>query len=72
MRPSRLVTVACALNDESDHIRIIAAWTLLKLGEAEKCYATIGEIIEKETPALICSQCCDWMGEEGDPWRLRH
>ena len=57
-----------ALNDESDHIRIIAAWTLLKLGEAEKCYATIGEIIEKETPALIFAlNVVDWMGEEGRP-----
>ncbi|EDM28507.1 probable sulfatase atsG [Lentisphaera araneosa HTCC2155] len=57
-----------ALNDESDHVRIIAAWALLKIGDADKCYETIGAIIEKEAPALLFAlNVLDWMGEQGRP-----
>ena len=62
-----------ALNDESDHVRMISAWALLKIGDADKCYKTIGEIIAKEGPSLIFAlNVVDWMGEEGKPWHSKH
>ena len=41
----------------------------MKIGEVEKCYVTIGKIIEKESPALIFAlNVVDWMEEEGS-WK---
>ncbi|MEM8955051.1 MAG: sulfatase-like hydrolase/transferase [Verrucomicrobiota bacterium] len=56
------------LDDDSHDTRIIAAWTLINLGEQEKGRAVLADLLEKKTYASLAAlNVIDWLGEDGEP-----
>lgn len=57
-----------ALDDSAHEIRMMAAWTLIKLGEKEKALACLDNLLFEGTHNDIMLQnVIDWMGEPGLP-----
>ena len=57
-----------ALEDESHEVRIMAAWTLVKLGNAEKSLACLDELLFQGTSCKnMLHNVLDWMGEPALP-----
>ena len=60
-----------ALDDKSHEVRMMAAWTLVKLGDSEDALACLDNLLfEKETPAsnnTMLHNVLDWMGEPALP-----
>ncbi len=62
-----------ALMDEAHEARIMAAWTLIKLGETGKALASLDELLIEGTPCReLLHNVLDWMGEPGFPLVRRH
>ena len=59
------------LTDEADEIRIMSAWTLVKLGDSEPALATLEAMLFRdETPeanTIMLHNALDWMGEPALP-----
>jgi len=57
-----------ALKDESHEVRMMAAWTLVKLGKADKALACLDELLFKGTSnRTMLHNVLDWMGEPAFP-----
>ncbi len=57
-----------ALTDEAHEIRMMAAWTLVKLGDKEEALASLEELLFKGTNnKSMLHNILDWMGEPGLP-----
>ena len=57
-----------ALQDESHELRIMAAWTLVKLGKTEAGLACLDELLFGETSCRdLLHNVLDWMGEPAFP-----
>ncbi len=57
-----------ALEDESHEIRIMAAWTLIKLGKSKKAIACLDELLFEGTiNEWMLHNVLDWMGEPALP-----
>jgi len=57
-----------ALRDESHEVRMMAAWTLVKLGQAEQALACLDELLFQGTsnPTML-HNVLDWMGKPALP-----
>ncbi len=54
------------LADQSHEVRAMAAWTLYRLGEKEKCYACLGQLLDQGSYATLkVLNMVDWMGKDG-------
>jgi hypothetical protein len=54
------------LNDESHEVRAMAAWLLVKVGEKEKGFQCLGDLLrERSCATLKVLNIIDWMGDEG-------
>ena len=58
-------------SDESDHVRIAAAWALFHIGEKEKGYEVFQALIESSYDPLFVYNAIDWLGEDGLPLHER-
>ncbi len=57
-----------ALKDESHEVRMMAAWTLVKLGDTDKSLASLDELLfTKTTNETMLFNVLDWMGEPALP-----
>lgn len=60
-----------ALQDECHEVRIMAAWTLVKLGETENAIACLDELLFQKESAVsntsMLHNVLDWMGEPALP-----
>ena len=57
-----------ALKDESHEVRMMAAWTLIKLGKADQALACLDELLFKGTSnRTMLHNVLDWMGEPALP-----
>ena len=57
-----------ALKDSSDEVRIMAAWTLVKLGETDEGLACLGNLLSEGTSNdVMLHNVLDWMGEPALP-----
>lgn len=61
-------TLHAALKDEAHEIRMMAAWTLIKLGDNEEALASLEELLFKGTHnTSMLHNIIDWMGEPALP-----
>jgi hypothetical protein len=61
-------TLARALEDESDEVKIMAAWTLVKLGQSDEGLAALRDLLNNGTTAeRMLLNVLDWMGEDAVP-----
>ena len=61
-------TLEKALADDSHEVRMMAAWTLIKLGQSEKAFACLDELLFKGTKnEMMLHNVLDWMGEPAHP-----
>ncbi len=57
-----------ALDDESDEVKIMAAWTLVKLGQCEAGLGTLRDLLNNGTTAeRLLLNVLDWMDEPAVP-----
>ncbi|MEO9592809.1 sulfatase-like hydrolase/transferase [Rhodopirellula bahusiensis] len=57
-----------ALDDESDEVRMMSAWTLVKLGEETEAMACLRELLFNGTNnQIMLENVLDWMGEPALP-----
>lgn len=57
-----------ALSDESHEVRMMAAWTLMKLGNKAKAMACLDDLLFQGTNnKMMLFNVLDWMGEPGLP-----
>lgn len=57
-----------ALQDESHEVRMMAAWTLIKLGKSDKALACLDDLMFNGTNnQIMLYNVLDWMGEPGLP-----
>ena len=57
-----------ALKDEAHEIRIMAAWTLIKLGQTKPALASLDELLVKGSHnETMLHNVLDWMGEPAFP-----
>ena len=57
-----------ALKDESHEVRMMAAWTLVKLGDSTEAMACLNDLLFKETHnEMMLHNVLDWMGEPAFP-----
>ena len=61
-----------ALQDESHEVRIMAAWTVVKLGRKEQGLNCLRELLKKTTAQRKLYNVLDWMGEDGLPLVREH
>ena len=60
-------TLTAALEDDTDEIRVMAAWTLIKLGKPDAALNCLrGQLKESDCPVLV-HNVLDWMGEPAIP-----
>lgn len=56
-----------ALSDNSHEVRILSAWSLFKLGEKERCYTCLNNLLNNDSyAALTVLNALDWMGPDAD------
>jgi hypothetical protein len=61
-------TLEKALEDESEEVKIMAAWTLVKLGQSDKGMASLRDLLNHGTTAeRWLLNVLDWMGEDAVP-----
>ncbi len=64
-------TLEQALEDESHEVRMMAAWTLVKLGKTEDAMACLDELLfqkeSKRSNTTMLHNVLDWMGEPALP-----
>ena len=54
------------LQDKSHEVRIMAAWTLVKLGKKDKGFACLNDLLINGTNVqLLLYNTLDWMGDDG-------
>jgi N-sulfoglucosamine sulfohydrolase len=59
-----------ALEDDADEVRMMAAWTLVKLGDSKAGLACLDDLLSKDeaaTNTLMLQNVLDWMGEPALP-----
>lgn len=60
-----------ALNDSTEEVKIMAAWTLVKLGDSKPAMATLETLLFQEptptTNTIMLHNVLDWMGEPALP-----
>jgi tetratricopeptide (TPR) repeat protein len=60
-----------ALSDEAHEVRIMAAWTLIKLGDTENAMTCLDTLLFEEPKAasntMMLHNVLDWMGEQAYP-----
>ena len=57
-----------ALKDESHEVRVMSAWTLIKLGSSEEAMACLDDLLfQRTTNATMLHNVLDWMGEPARP-----
>jgi hypothetical protein len=57
-----------ALTDETHEIRMMAAWTLVKIGQAEKGFACLEDLLFNGSQnKSMLHNVLDWMGEPAFP-----
>ena len=65
------VSLTKALNDPTDEVKIMAAWTLVKLGDQQAAMATLDTLLfqkpEKAANTTMLHNVLDWMGEPALP-----
>jgi hypothetical protein len=62
-----------ALEDEAHEIRMMAAWTLIKLGKTEKALACLESLLFEGTHnEIMLHNVLDWMGEPAHPLIKRY
>lgn len=62
-----------ALGDASHEVRVMAAWTLVKLGQTEKGLACLDDLLFGETSCRdMLHNVLDWMGEAALPLVKKH
>lgn len=62
--------ISKALQDESDHVKLMAAWALHKQGDKESAYRAINELIRAESYAMLkVLNVIDWIGEGTGPYQ---
>ena len=60
--------IAKALDDEAEEVKMMAAWTMVKLGQAERGLATFREMLfGKCSNTRLLHNMLDWMGEPAFP-----
>ena len=61
-------TLRAALDDDADEIRMMAAWTLIKLGNTEQPLACLERLLfdKTENPVML-NNVIDWVGEPAYP-----
>ena len=63
-----VATLEKALRDESDEVKIMAAWTLVKLGRGEAGLACLRDLLNNGTTTeRELHNVLDWMGEDAVP-----
>ena len=64
-------TLRAALNDDTDEVKIMAAWTLVNLGDAKPALAALDSMLFREqtpdTNTTMLHNVLDWMGEPALP-----
>ncbi|MHC4877400.1 MAG: sulfatase-like hydrolase/transferase [Planctomycetota bacterium] len=60
-------TLTAALQDDVDEIRVMAAWTLIKLGQKEAALSCLREQLKKSDCEVLVHNVLDWMGEDALP-----
>ena len=61
-------TLTTALNDSEDEIRMMAAWTLVKLGQPDQALATLDDMLMNGCKNEdMLHNVLDWMGEPALP-----
>ena len=61
-------TLTAALEDSEDEIRIMAAWTLVKLGQSEQAFATLDDMLMNGCKNEdMLHNVLDWMGQPALP-----
>lgn len=66
-RPARAI-LNNALNDESHEVRMMAAWTLIDLGQGDQALATLDELVFEGTEnEPMLHNVIDWIGEPAFP-----
>ncbi|MEM9016749.1 MAG: sulfatase, partial [Verrucomicrobiota bacterium] len=66
-------TLLAALEDESHEIRMMAAWTLVKLGETEQGLACLESLLfEGTNNETMLHNVIDWIGESAHPLVKRY
>ena len=61
-------TLTAALEDSEDEIRIMAAWTLVKLGQSEQAFATLDDMLMNGCKNEdMLHNVLDWMGQPAFP-----
>jgi len=60
--------IAQALDDEAEEVKMMAAWTMVKLGQAERGLATLRKMLfGKCSNTRLLHNMLDWMGEPAFP-----
>jgi len=61
-------TLEQALADDSHEVRMISAWSLIKLGQSEKAMACLDQLLFEGTEnEMMLHNVLDWMGEPAHP-----
>ena len=61
-------TLESALTDEAHEIRMMSAWTLIKLGKKDRAVACLDDLLFNQTHnTAMLHNVIDWMGEPGLP-----
>ena len=60
-------TLTAALEDDTDEIRVMAAWTLVKLGQKEAALNCLREQLKNSECEVLVHNVLDWMGEAAIP-----
>jgi len=58
--------LAKAAKDPTEEVRIMAAWTLIKIGQREEGMASLRELLMAGPSRSLCNTL-DWMGQDGLP-----
>ena len=64
---SAVDTLTAALEDDTDEIRVMAAWTLVKLGRKEAGLNCLREMLKESDCEVLVHNVLDWMGEPALP-----
>lgn len=57
-----------AIDDDSDEVRAMAAWLLIRTGDKEAGYDTLKDLMKNDSYAMLSVlNIIDWMGEDAQP-----
>lgn len=64
---SAVKTLSAALEDDTDEIRVMAAWTLVKLGHSDAALSCLRAQLKQSNCTELVHNVLDWMGEPAVP-----